>query len=321
MLTQWFLIFKVHSMTGSANRLLKKATILFAIAILFGPISQAQELNLEVKITTPALRTADPKSLQVLEREIREFMNNQKWTSHEFEQDEKIEGALQINIKEDLTANSFVADFYFSTGRPVYNSNYTTPVINHVEKDVAFSYEELTPLRNNASIFTDNLSAILTFYAYIMIGYDFDTFSSFGGEEFFRTANSILASVPPNVVANDPSWSSLGGERNRYWLIENILSPKLRGYRQAVYNYHRNSLDKMTTDIATSKAVLLSSLKDIEAARRVYPDAMVLQMFSNAKRAEILEIFKNSVKSEQREVYRIMAAVDPAQSDYLSELR
>lgn len=291
------------------------------MAIFCAPFSNAQELNLEVKITTPALRTADPKSLQVLEREIREFMNNQKWTSHDFEQEEKIEGALQINIKEDLTANSFVADFYISTGRPVFNSNYTTPVINHVEKDVAFSYEELTPLRNNASIFTDNLSAILTFYAYIMIGYDFDTFSSFGGEEYFRTANSILASVPPNVVANDPSWSSLGGERNRYWLIENLLNPKLRGYRQAVYNYHRNSLDKMTNDIPTSKAILLSSLKDIEAARRVYPDAMVLQMFSNAKRAEILEIFKNSVKSEQREVYRIMAAVDPAQSDYLSELR
>lgn len=281
----------------------------------------AQELNVDVQITYPALKTADPKTIRTMENAIREFYNNTQWTDLEFEKDERIEASIQINIKNDPSANAFIADIYISSGRPVYNSNYTSPVLNHVDKDVSFSYEELRPILNNTTNFTDNLSSILTFYAYVILGFDFDTFSPMGGDPYFKLAENIINNVPVNVSSSDRSWTALGGDRNRYWLIENLLNPRVKRMRQAMYDYHRNGLDKMYTDITVSKAVILSSIKGVGQVSDLYRNAMIVQMFSNAKRQEVLEIFKNSIKSEQRQVYNAMATIDPSQVDQLKELR
>jgi len=264
----------------------------------------AQELLMDVQVTIPALKVADPKTLQTLEGAIREFYNNTQWTDDEYRDDEKIEGTIQINIKDDPSANTFKADIYINTGRPVYNSSYATPIMNHVDKDVSFRYEELTPIRDSRSVYSDNLSAVLTYYAYVILGFDGDTFAPLGGEDHFRVANQILNIVPPNAGAN---WTRSGGERNRFWLMENILDPRIRRCRQATYEYHRNGLDRMEKDVSTGK--------------QQYRNSMVIQMWANSKRQEILEVFKNSVKSEQRQVYSIMADVDPGQLEELKELR
>ena len=203
----------------------------------------------------------------------------------------------------------------------MFNSNYTSPIINHVEKDISFTYNELDPIRDNRSTYTDNLSSILSYYVYIILGFDYDTFSPLGGEDYFKIANNIVANIPPNVSSSDRSWSSLGGDRNRYWLIENLLNNRVKRYRQAMYDYHRNGLDKIENDAVVSKAVIMSSLKELLQVNEAYPNSMILQMFSNSKRAEILEIFKNSVKAEQRQVYDIVAAIDPSQADFMKELK
>ncbi len=281
----------------------------------------AQEFKLEVSVNAPSLKIADPKSVKTLEKAIREFFNDRKWTSDDFESEELIEGSIQINIKDDPSANSFIADMYISTGRPVYNSNYTSPILNHVDRDISFNYTEGDPIRDNRSTFTDNLSSILTFYAYVILGFDYDTFSLLGGEEHFKTANNIVANIPPNISSSDRNWSSLGGDRNRYWLMENLLNARVKRYREAIYSYHRQGLDKIENDATVSKAIMLSALKQIGKVNETYPNSMIIQMFSNSKRAEILEVFKNSVKSEQRKVFDIMASIDPAQSDFLKELR
>lgn len=299
-----------------------RQTFLFLLIILVSSKTiSGQEFKLDVSVNAPALKIADPKSVKTLEKAIREFFNDRKWSSDDFESEELIEGSIQINIKDDPSANSFVADMYISTGRPVFSSNYTSPIINHVEKDISFNYTEGDPIRDNRSTFTDNLSAILTFYAFVIMGHDYDTFSRLGGDEYFKAANNIVANIPPNVSSSDRSWSSLGGERNRYWLVENMLNARVRKYREAIYTYHRIGLDKIESDVTVSKANILSAIKEIGKVNETYPNSMVLQMFSNSKRAEILEIFKNSVKSEQRRVFEIMAKIDPAQSDYLKELR
>lgn len=294
-------------------------TILFLLVALTTSIGQ--ELNLEVRVNAPTLKVADPRTITSFEKTLNEFFNERKWTSDEYETEERIEGTIQINIKDDPSANSFVADVYITSGRPVYNSNYTSPLLNHVDRDISFSYSELDPIRDNRNTYTDNLSSIMTYYAYIILGFDYDSFSLDGGEDHFKTANGIVANIPPNVSSSDRSWSSLGSERNRYWLINNILNPRLKRYRQAYYDYHRKGLDKMETDVVVSKAIMLSSLKEIRAVNESYPNSMILQMFSNSKRAEILEIFKNSIRTEQKLVYDIMSELDPAQSDFLKELR
>ena len=300
---------------------MSRLLLLVLLTLFLAKEAEAQELNVDVQITYPALKTADPKTIRTLETAIREFYNNTQWTDLEFEKDERIESSIQINIKNDPSANSFVADIYVNSGRPVYNSNYTTPILNHVDKDVGFSYEELRPILNNTNNFTDNLSSILTYYAYIILGFDFDTFSPMGGDPYFKIAENIINNVPANVSSGDRSWTALGGDRNRYWLIENILNPRVKKLRQAMYDYHRNGLDKLYTDINVGKAVILSSIKGIGQVSNLYRNAMIVQMFSNAKRQEVLEIFRNSIKSEQRQVYKAMASIDPSQVDLLKDLR
>ncbi len=297
---------------------------LFSVLLIISCLAQrghTQELNIDVSVNAPALKVADPRTLKTLEKAIQEFFNDRKWTSDDYESEELIEGAIQFNITDDPSASTFVADMYISTGRPVYNSAYSSPVLNHVDRSISFTYNDGDPLRDNRSNFTDNLSSILTFYAYVILGYDYDTFSPLGGDDHFKTANNILANIPPNISNQDRSWSSLGGDRNRYWLIENITNARMKRYRTAMYDYHRKGLDKIETDVSISKAIMFSAIKEISAVNEVYPNSMVLQMFSNSKRAEILEVFKNSVKSEQRRIFDIMANIDPAQSDFLKELR
>lgn len=293
--------------------------ILFFLLFLIGvKCLNAQELNLEVSINIPALKIADPKTLQTLEKEISDFINQTTWTQDAYEPDERIEGSIQINIKDDPTANSFLADFYINTGRPVFNSSYSTPVLNHVEKDIRFKYEELTPLRDNRNSFTDELSAILTYYVYIILGYDGDTFASLGGEEYFRAALEVVNSAPPTA---SPSWTRSGGDRNRYWLTQNLLDPRVRRMRQSTYDYHRNGLDRMHDDVSTGKAIILSSIKEVGRVSEVYKNSMIVQMWANAKNTEIVEVFKNSVKSEQRQVYGLMENINPSQIDVLRDLR
>jgi hypothetical protein len=301
--------------------MLRSLFCLSTLILLLCSTTQAQEFNLDVQITFPALKTADESTLKTLETAIREFYNNTVWTDQEYLQEERIEGNIQINIKNDPAANLFVADLFVNTGRPVYQSNYSSPILNHVEKDMSFAYEALTPIINNNTNFTDNLSSILTFYAYVILGYDYDTFSPLGGDPYFNIAQNIINSVPANVSSGDRKWLPQGGDRNRYWIIENVFNARVQKMRRALYDYHRNGLDKMHNDVSVSKAVMLSSLKSIGQVSDAYRNAMIVQMFSNAKRQEILEVFKNSVKSEQRQVYQVMSSIDPSQIDLLRALR
>ena len=294
-------------------RILALILFLYGFQNIYG-----QEFNLQVSVNIPALKVADPKTLKTLESEINNFINQTKWTDEVWESEERIEGSLQINIKDDPSANSFLADFYFSAGRPIYNSSYSSPIINHVEKDISFTYEELTPLRDSRATFTDELSAILTYYVYTLLGYDGDTFASLGGDDYFKVASEIVNSAPPNASAG---WTRNGGDGNRFWLSQNIFDPRVRRMRIAMYDYHRNGMDRLHDDVSTAKAVILSAVKEVGRVSDSYKNALIVRMWSNAKNSEILEIFKNSVKSEQRQVYGIMETINPSQLDILRELR
>lgn len=281
----------------------------------------AQELNLDVRINTPTLKLADPKVFKTLETAIKEFMNNTSWTDDEFDALEKIEGSFQINIKDDIATNTFVADFYVTASRPVFGSNYYSTLLNHVDRSVTFSYEEYAPIYNNKNSFSDNLSAILTYYAYVIIGFDYDSFSAFGGDNYFQIANNIVASIPPNVSSSDKAWVSLNAQRNRYWLVENLLNPRVRPYRRAYYEYHRQGLDVMNNDAEKAKLVMLASLKTIGDVNKSYPDSMILQMFTDSKKQEVLDIFVPAARGDRLKVYDIMTKLSPSQVSEYSDLR
>ncbi len=281
----------------------------------------AQELNVTVRINTPKLQLTDPAVFETLEQTIRDFMNNQRWTDDVYAEEERIKVDIVMTISEERSATSFKAELAIQAGRPVYGSTYETPLLSHLDKDVTFTYEQFQPLEFSQNSFNDNLSSILSFYAYLIIGLDGDSFAPFGGEPWFQKAYDILNAVPPGVAASNPGWRSLDGNRNRYWIIENLLNPRMRPFRQAWYDYHRLGLDIMHQDPVAGRNVILQALQAIADAARSYPNAMIIQMFANAKSNEIVEIFKPASPAEKVTLRQAMTRSDPANAAKYRNLR
>ncbi len=300
---------------------MKRILVLLFIGIIGLQRVDAQELNINVKVSAPQLKLADPKIFQSLESSINELYNNTRWTEDEFEPEERIEGNLLINIKEELSSNSFVADFRMQTIRPVYNSTYNTQVLNHIDKDVSFEYNETQILQKSVNGFIDNLSQILTFYAYIMIGYDYETFAMNGGQEYFKMAENIINNVPPNVSNSDRGWTSQGNRRNRFKLIADLMDPRAIEYRKAFYEYHREGLDNMTIDLGKSQVIMIDCVRRIGEVENVIRNSMVVNLFSDSKRNELIDVFSGADKKQSREVYKTMVKIDPAQADRYSILK
>ena len=294
--------------------------ILLLFCLCFSKLISAQELNLDVKVSAPKLNLVDPKVFKTLELTIDEFLNNNQWTEHEYEPHEKIEGSFTLNILDEITANDFVGEIRIQTLRPVYNSSYKTPLINIVDKSVAFSYSEFQPLENSTNSYIDNLSSILTYYVYTILAYDYDSFEALGGEQYFQKAQNVINVLPSSLSTGDDGWRILGLDRNRYWLIENALSPRIRPLRAAFYEYHIKSLDMMYDDLERSIAIMQSTLATLDEVEDSYPNTYYVQAFADTKRDEIVNIFKGANKGQQTRVHEIMVNVDPAQSSLYEEI-
>ncbi|RMG76639.1 MAG: DUF4835 family protein [Bacteroidetes bacterium] len=282
---------------------------------------QAQELKVNVTINTPKLQTADESVFEDLEKEITEFLNNQKWTNDVFEEDERIKTEIVLTISEELSQTSFKAEMSIQSVRPVYGSNYETALLTHQDKDIVFTYNQFQPLEYTENVFTDNLTAILAFYAYIVIGMDYDSFSPFGGEPYFQKAQDIVNNIPPTIASQVPGWRSTDSNRNRYWIVENLLTPRTRPYRQAMYDYHRQGLDVMHKDVSAGLAMMTNAIEQIGEVNRNYPNAMIIQMFANAKRSEIIEIFKGASSQQLEKVISVMQRADPSNASEYRKLR
>ncbi len=281
----------------------------------------AQELDFKIVLQTQSSIqsfTNNPQFFKSLESTINEFINKTKWTEDEFRDHEKIRGNIQITITEELSPTYFKGEMVWKTERPVFNSTYSTQLVNIIDKEFEFSYSETQPLYQTTNTFYDNLSSILSFYVYITLGMDYDSFSINGGEKHFRMAQEIITSLS-SEVAGQRGWTQTGsGRRNRFWLIENILSAPMRQFRQAYYEYHRMALDNMHLDPDKSRAVLLSTLTAMGQADKDYPSSYLIQAFGDAKKFEIVDIFLAADKGQRSKVQNIMVGMDVTKKqDYL----
>ena len=292
---------------------MKHCFILTILSVLTLPLF-AQELEVKVDMKTPKLQTADPAVFQTLRTSIEEFMNNQKWTNDVYEQEERIKVNIVITISKELAANTFEAEISLQSIRPVFNSGYETPVFKHQDKDVTFTYEQYQPIEYSQTTYLNNLTSVLAFYAYVVIGMDYDSYSPFGGESYFQSAQDVVNRIPPNVASTVSGWRASDSNRNRYWLVENLLSPKVRPFRQALYDYHRQGLDAMGEDPGLGRAIMTQALEGLEAVNKSYPNSMILQTYANTKSEEIIEIYKGAGPQEKSTVVRIMERVDPPRS-------
>ena len=289
----------------------KYSILLLATLFCFNPIT-AQELQANVSVNTPRLQKTDPQVFKELESAITEFLNAQKWTNDEFDHEERIQINIQLNIKEELANNQFKADLIIQSSRPVYGSDYQTVMLSTVDKDILFTYEQFQPIQYSQNSFIDNLSSLLSFYAYIVIGMDYDSFSPFGGDPYFLAAQEIANTIPTDNSGKYKGWRPIDGQRNRYWIIENFLNPRMRPIRQAIYDYHRLGLDIMHEDLETGKNVLINAIQAVKDVKKAQSNSMLVTIFADAKGSEIIEIFKQATPTQKTKIKQLMGKIDPS---------
>lgn len=271
----------------------------------------SQEMKFSVRINAQKVQTADQAIFETLAQTMTEFLNNQKWTDDIFGDTERINCNLLLTIQEE-SGTGFKADLAIQSSRPVFKSSYESPLLNHIDRDVTFIYQQYDPLQFSRNSFTNNLSAVLSFYVYVILGLDYDSYSPRGGENFFQIAQEILNNIPQGAAESNPGWRSMENTRNRYWLIENLLSPRIRVFRESVYNYHRQGLDVMSSDPVKGRTAIKNSLEAIAGVTKAYPNAMIIQMFANAKGEEISEIFKPAPSEEKVQIGQLLSVIDPS---------
>ena len=297
---------------------MKNILLIFSLLFL-AVLAEAQELNCKVRINVPKLQTVDPKVFQTLESSVQEFLNSRKWTDDTYQNFERIECNISINITEELNPTTFAANLFIQASRPVYGSAYKTVILEHNDRDLVFEYEEYKPLIFVENSFTSNLTSVLAFYVYMILGQDYDTFSPLGGSPHYQKAQDILNTVPQSSGVK--GWSSLDGQRNRYWMIESTLNPRVAPLRNAMYDYHRLGLDVMSKDPEEGKNSMITAMEKIKQVNTNYPNSMVMQMFVNAKSNEIVDIFLNSTSIQKRTVYAVMIKIDPANASKYAVIR
>lgn len=298
----------------------------FITIFLLGTVllAKAQEFNATVKINTPKLQTADPAVFKTLEKAIVQLINGTAWTEDEYEDFERINASFTINITQELSATSFQAEMLVQASRPVYNSGEETQLLATKDNSLTFGYEQYQPMEFTKNTFNNNLTSIIAFYCYYILGLDYDTYALNGGSENYQLAQDVITNVPPNIVNGDDGWSSVkGNNRNRYWLLENILSPRVSSLRSALYDYHLRGLDRMSEDIEGGRNSIANAITKINQVHRAYPNTMIVQIFAIAKGDEILQIFANATvdKPTKQKVYQAMIKIDAANASKYDPLR
>lgn len=270
----------------------------------------AQELLSTVTINIgPKVETTDRNVFRDMKIAFQQFLNSRKWTSDTYQQHEKINCSILININDMPSIGAFSASVQIQSARPVYNSNYTSLLLNFADRDWQFEYIESQPLEYNDNTYTNNLTSMLAFYAYLVIGLDYDSFSELGGTPYFQKALTVVNNAQSS---NRPGWQSLGSNRNRYWIIENLLNPQLIDVRKTLYSYHRLGLDTFDKTPDQSRTVILAGMKNMRKAKDINPNAILIISFFDAKSKELANIFSDGQLSVRREAYDLITMMDPS---------
>lgn len=281
--------------------------------------SYSQELQCDIVINSNLVNQTNQKIFKTLESSIREFMNSNVWTSRKWTYEEKIQCSLIFNITEyNNSNNNFKGTLQIISQRPVYESNYSTPLINYQDNDINFKYEEYEPLFYNSNIFESNLISILSFYAYVIIGIDSDSFYPNGGQRYFSVAQQISNLAQQNNIVG---WNSDGSRKNRYWFIDSILSNAFISFRNTIYEYHRKGLDQMTTNQKLAKQNILDSFKNLDDLNERRPNSFLIQFFFDTKSKEIVNIISDGPSIPNTNTKQLLKKIAPFYNNLWREIK
>jgi hypothetical protein len=294
--------------------------LLLAIILLTGSYEalNAQELNCRVQVAAPTVSNVERRVLDALQTAIRDFMNDRKWTNDTYSFDERIECNLLLTVDEVSNNTRFRGQLQIQSNRIVYNSSYDSPVLNFIDEDIDFEYIENTILEFQLDQNRGNLSSILAYYAYLIIGMDYDTFSPEGGTPHFSKAQQIVVNAQNSPNAG---WKAFESNKNRYWIVENILHQAFKPLRQAMYEYHLQGLDKMYENPNTARVKIAEGINGLRKVHQTRPLSYNMRIFFLAKADEILNIYSEAPPQECNSIFNDLQILDPANISKYNRLK
>lgn len=289
---------------------LRNTMILLACAIvaLFANSAVAQELEIRIQVNHSQLQGVDNSKYESMQKALNEFVTNQIWTNNVFKTEERIKCNMMLNITKEVYSDEFQGTLQVVSSRPVYGTGYDSPMLNILDKNVQFKYADGETLIFNENSH-DELTSLIAYYVYIIIGFDYDSFGKMGGTPYFEKAQKIVNNAQGS---NYSGWKSFEtNKRNRYWLAENLMNSVYAPIREYIYKYHRLGLDLMGTRLADGCTSIAEGMNDLLKVHRQKSDSYLMSIFFDAKADEIVNIFSNSSdQAQQNKVYNFLKEID-----------
>ena len=295
---------------------------LLIVTFWFSKLSISQIFNCEVQVIAPTLQNnpANEEIFSSLKNAMIEYINfGYNWTNDKFEQHEQIDVSFLLTLNSK-SGNDFSGKLQITSQRPVFNSDYKSLLMSYIDKNVTFKYIRNSPIQYFEGQHVDNLADILAYYIYMILGYDYDSFSLEGGTPYFNKADQILSICQS---ASEPGWKAPDGDgsNNRFWLIQNALQPQFTSLRKTFYNYHMSGLDQCYINRDTCIKEITSSINDLLEIHKSRPSSLNMQLFFNAKYEELIKIYLPTSPSERNKIYNLVSQLDPSRIKAYNKLK
>jgi hypothetical protein len=286
-----------------------KAFSLYILLFCLCGATAGQDLNARVQVVSPKIQSTNKRVFQTLETAMKDFLNGRKWSADAILPQERIDCNFVLNVTSWDGSSTFNGELQVQSSRPVYNSTYTSTLVNVNDKDISFTYTEGQTIDYTDQNFQGNLSSIMAFYAYIIVGMDYDTFSRFGGTAYFTAAQNVVTNAQSSSYAG---WKAFDGTTNRYWLSENLNNRLYQPLRGFMYDYHRNGLDLMADNTGKGIKAISALLPTLSQIDRQRVGAMFPLVFFTAKTDELIFIFLKADSQERLQAMNILSQIDPS---------
>ena len=281
------------------------------ILICCSIIEVGQEFRCNVSVSSSRVEGTYKQVFESMRTDIYEFMNNRKWSDNVFTADERIECTIFIQITEQISSDEFKGTMQVQLNRPIFNTSYNSPLLNIKDNDLQFRYVEFQPMEFDETSNSNPLTNILAYYANVLLGFDYDTYSPLGGSVYFQKARDI---VNRSQNAREKGWRAFEGNFNRFWLVENLTNKAYSPFRELLYRYHRLGLDVMADKPDIGRSEIADALKNMQRVYRAKPDTYVNRIFFDAKSDELVNIFSKGSTDEKGRVMTILTECDPSNS-------
>ena len=295
---------------------MKYLFLLFFAVLAKGAFSQ--DIYARVQIAAPQLQNTNQRTLDALSLSITDFLNTRQWSGNNLQVSERIECNFIITITEWDGSSSFKAEAQIQSSRPIFGTSYNSTLLNINDKDFDFIYSEGQAVEFSDQNYINNLSSLLGFYAYVIVGMDYDSFSKFGGTAYYNKAQAVL-----NNTQSSPNkgWKAFENLKNRYWLIENLQNRAYNPIRETLYTYHRQGLDVMSDNLGKGRKAIISTLSQLQKIDKQKQGSILNQLFFTAKADEFVNILRSADPQDKVKAYNILSEIDPANAAKYESLK